>query len=126
MYPIPLVYPFAAGTKDTRLLRSNVTGSTTSDRDVITDQPNEEHYSIPSEQNTFNGIVRYIFSASHYTDPMLECPTVLLIQQPSHLLRLRLITSTLQTLPLHNETAHLQKILMLTYPKSVSKDTITT
>ena len=43
MYAILLVYPFAAGTKDTRLLRSNVTGSTTSDRDVITDQPNEEH-----------------------------------------------------------------------------------
>ena len=43
MYPVLLVCPFAAGTKDTSLLKSNVAGSTTSDRDVITDQPNEEY-----------------------------------------------------------------------------------
>ena len=43
----PLSVSFAAGTKDTSLLRSNVTGPTTNNRNVITDQPNEEIRSIP-------------------------------------------------------------------------------
>ena len=70
--------------------------------------------------NTFNSGLCYICSVSHYKIQILKCPTVLLIPQLSHLLRLRLTTSTLQRLPLYLETAHLRQPFLFIQPKTVT------
>ena len=78
-----------------------------------------EPYSIPPYHNTFNKYCELYRSASHYSTLILECLSVLLIQQSSHLSKLRFVVSALHLLQLGNEMAHSRRIFKVILLKTV-------